>query len=236
MNAFIPRDVPSYTRLVPAGPNQGLTMIPGPFPTSDCFLTDQRSFSDQIDAKSRMHCEAKIDLLGRTPALIQHHVCGLTTECDCEDGEVECADRGHTRNMKFKLNVDQRGDGLTLSLVANAWNPCSPSSRVGGEIDMQAIIKIDLRERTLRFTGVVDSFPAFEAYATINDGAGVTIFTKAPPQGNTVMDLPGNAATKIEGVVLTDPGGGVFKKNETAGMPKFTPLAKRINLLDSVPA
>jgi hypothetical protein len=196
MNAFIPVNVPGYTRVVPAAPYKDLTMIPGPFAYSDCFLTDQRNFSSAVHAKSRMHCEARLDLRGTPPVLTQYHNCDWTTECDCEDGAEECHDKGGTGDMNFALLPVVNGR-IQLQLEANAWNPCSPSSAVGGEIDMQASFVIDLNTKTVRFSGIVDSFPAFEAYATVNDGAGVKIFNLAPPKGNTVMTLPGGAGTHV---------------------------------------
>ncbi len=57
INAFIPKDIPRYTRPVPGSPV--ITMIPGPVlvPGSDCYPTDQRGFSYEVHAKSRMHSE-----------------------------------------------------------------------------------------------------------------------------------------------------------------------------------
>jgi hypothetical protein len=66
-----------------------------------------------------------------------------------------------------------------------------------GGVDMQATFLIDVEGKSLRFTAIIDSFPAVEAYATINDGAGVEIFTRRPPKDNTVMDLPGGASTRV---------------------------------------
>lgn len=229
MNAFIPANVPGYSRVVPRGAHKDLTMIPGPFPTSDCFLTDQRDFSSAVNAKSRMHCEARIDLRASVPTMTEYHNCDWTTECDCEDGDEECKKKGGTGGMKYTLRPTTKGR-VELWLKAHAWNPCSPSSSVGGEIDMQATFLIDLEGKSLRFTAIIDSFPAFEAYATINDGAGVEIFTRRPPKGNTVMDLPGGASTRVEGYELYDPGSGRFVQRITAGAPSFAPLARRITL------
>jgi hypothetical protein len=231
INAFIPLNVEGYTKPVPKGPYKDLTMIPGPTPLSDCFLTDQRGFSPYVQAKSRMHCEARVNFLSKPFVMTQYSNCDYTTECDCEDGDEECKEKGSTKNMNYSMEVtaDRR---FELRLKAHAWNPCSPSSAVGGEIDMQALFAVDLEARTLRFTGVIDAFPAFEAYATINDGAGIEIFTKAPPKGNTVMNLPGDASFKVDGVELYDPGSGMFMRRITAGLPRFTPLAKRIDLHD----
>ena len=80
---------------------------------------------------------------------------------------------------------------IRIRMDCAASNPCSPSSRLFGDIDFTGTIEIDIAQRTIEFNGLLDQFPAFEAYATINDGAGVTMFQESPPTGNTVMNLPG---------------------------------------------
>ena len=47
INAFIPGSIPGLTRIVPAGPHAGRTMIPGPTFANDCFLTDQRGLQQR---------------------------------------------------------------------------------------------------------------------------------------------------------------------------------------------
>jgi hypothetical protein len=44
---------------------------------------------------------------------------------------------------------------------------------------------------------MIDQFPAFEAYATINDGSGIILFQEPPPAGNTVNNLPQSANRPI---------------------------------------
>ena len=51
------------------------------------------------------------------------------------------------------------------------------------------------------FIGLLDSFPAFEAYASLN-GQTKALFTSLPPPGNTVTDLLGDANRPIQGSVL----------------------------------
>ena len=77
INAFIPRDLPGLTKAMPKGRYRGSTMIPGPTPISDCFLTDQRSFSSQINAKSRMHSEFSLKLEGPRSVFTEWHNCDL---------------------------------------------------------------------------------------------------------------------------------------------------------------
>ena len=123
-------------------------MIRGPNPLSDCYLTDQRNFSNDINAKSRMHSEFKVDFAGMRPTITQSHRCDLTTELD-------------------------------------------------REIDFVGTLTIDLVARSVKLDGKIDQFPVFEAYATVNDGVGVTLIQESPPTGNTVMNLPGKANRPI---------------------------------------
>src|SRR6266446_3097432 len=63
-----PNIIPGYTRPVPGNPI--MTMIPGPVlvPGSYCYHTDQRDFSSEVDASSRMHSEARIEFRSGGPA------------------------------------------------------------------------------------------------------------------------------------------------------------------------
>ena len=192
-------------------------MIPGPFPGSDCFYTDQRTFSNNIHAESRMHSEGKLDFTGLKPILTQWHKCDFTIECDCEDGEEECKKKGNTDRMIFKwdmANAFIKAKGVyVIQMVCRSNNPCSPSSRIGGDIDYEGKIFIDLPSRKIAFDGKIDAFPAFEAYATINDGAGVALFREPPPVGHTVMNLPGGANRKIKVSLEDKNSSGIFVKS-----------------------
>ena len=196
INAFIPRNISGLTKTVPAGRHAGQTMIPGPTPISDCFLTDQRSFSNLIHAKSRMHSEFKVALAGSRMEFSQWHNCDFTTECDCEDGDDECHRQGDTSRMRFTFptNPDpSRPFKATLNGASN--NPCHGGSP---DIDYKGTITIDLAARSIEFDGKIDAFPAFEAYATINDGAGVTMFQQLPKAGKTPFNLFGGPSESIK--------------------------------------
>ena len=225
INAFIPRDIQDYTRVVPAGPHAGETMIPGPTPISDCYLTDQRSFDEDIHASSRMHSEVRVDFTSSPPTVTQWHYCNQTTELDCEDGDVEATGFGDTSRMSFHLvpnppGVDPDSGSQTpprstdelvrLEVSCSASNPCAPSARLFGDIDFRGVLEIDTAARTVRFVGRIDEFPAFEAYATINDGAGCPLFQLPPPPGNTVGNLPGDADREIAFAIRDSDGDGVF--------------------------
>ncbi|MFL5033374.1 MAG: hypothetical protein ACJ8E1_26215 [Xanthobacteraceae bacterium] len=69
---------------------------------------------------------------------------------------------------------------------------------------------MNLFKRSLEIDGLIDQFPAFEAYATINDGAAVTLFQIPPPPGNTVMNLPGKANRRVRFRLEDRNGDGIF--------------------------
>ncbi|MGL4420326.1 MAG: DUF3238 domain-containing protein [Gemmataceae bacterium] len=60
-NAFIPRDVPGYTRKIDAGDDAGSTVIPDPGSNLIFWNTCQRSFSTNVNAESKMQLRFRLD-------------------------------------------------------------------------------------------------------------------------------------------------------------------------------
>ena len=90
---------------------------------------------------------------------------------------------------------------VRISVDCAASNPCAPSSRLFGDIDYSGTLTINQGTRVVEFVGNIDQYPAFEAYASMNSGAGIKLFQASPPSGNTVMNLPGNAHRRIKAKV-----------------------------------
>ena len=126
INAFIPRNVPGFTIPYPKDPT--LTMIHGPFnAVSDCFLTDQRSFSSNIAAPSRLHSEITIDLT-RREVVSQDSLSYPTHEVDCEDGDEECKAKGRVfplDNSAFRISRVS-SNGIQLNYSAGFSHPAYP--------------------------------------------------------------------------------------------------------------
>ena len=234
MNAFIPRTVLGYTRLIATGTHAGKTAVPLPavgllnpvnffndmlnaFDTG--YLTDQRDFNQLPGASSRMQSLVEIEL---TPLsfISQNHKSSGTTEVDLKTGDqlgFEVANMSRCRftvtpmapmalqrpspgGAAFSLNAPSSPvfNVLKLRLDAAAGDPLVSAS---ADIDYQGDFMISRDPSgnvTVRFDGKIDAFPAYECYASMN-GVTKTLFTAAPPPGNTVANLLGSAERGISG-------------------------------------
>lgn len=174
------------------GAAAGRRLLPGPSSwVNDCFASDDRGFSDDIAAPSRMHSEFRMEL--PSTDLTEVHWCGETVEFDCEDGEEECRATADTGRMHW---TDKRrvGDVIHVDVAGAANNPCFGGSP---DIDYVGTVSVDLAHRTVSFEGRVNRFPAYEAYATVNDGAGTMVFQEGPT--GDPLDLAGDADHAVSG-------------------------------------
>jgi hypothetical protein len=112
--------------------------------------------------------------------------------------------------MNFTKSLSAGSSKILVEMACSASNPCAPTSRLFGDIDYTGRITIDVGARSLELVGLIDQFPAFEAYATLNDGAGFTLFRMPPPPGNTVMNLPAAADRPVKFRVEDRNGDAVF--------------------------
>jgi hypothetical protein len=240
INAFIPANIPGYTMPVPG--RGGETMIPGPpepgvsagagagwygyvpyayayaYPTltSYGYHTDNRTFNNDIRASSRMHCECTVDMSLGQPVMTQYHRCDQTIAYNKADGSIAKTGYGEIKRMGFQLSSIDR-DTVRIKMKYASSNPCVPPSKRIADINFFGDILIDFGARFLMSTVFLDNFPAFEAYATINDGAGVKLFHRMPEKGSTVVSLVGfagiiaAASRKEEEKLVDEDQDGVFE-------------------------
>lgn len=115
LNAFIPRDIPGYTKTIMKGQHAGKTAIPLPsvarlaqYPTKDWdagYLTDQRSFSSNPRASVRMQSYMKIRLDSNVRLISAPlPTTSGTTEIDMETGkQLGYADADMSRCLSVRL-------------------------------------------------------------------------------------------------------------------------------------
>jgi hypothetical protein len=229
INAFIPKLVAGYTRVIPTGTYVGKTAIPLPLladlnpvnlwkDLSDWFdvgyLTDQRSFDAAPDASVRMRSWVEIDP-SALAVIDKGHESSGTTEVDLKTGTrlgFKVADMSRCTWTIPSIQTAQTSPvfptpvfpgsplapaGLKLQLQAAAGDPL-----VSGAADIdyegQLLVAPVIGGVSVSFDGKIDSFPAFEAYASL-DGKTQQLFKVPPPPGVTVQSLPGSANKPIKG-------------------------------------
>ena len=210
IRAFIPNNHPGnpgYVRGIPSHP--GLFVIPSPavrmvhgvpLPFSDgtCFMTDNRGFSNDIGASSRLVTEFILVIAGNTATVEKANNrdlerTGPSHKVDCNTGvDVVPSKSASTADMHsgtpavadglVEIVVDGRANN-PLSPLLIAGRPISPDIQYGGSFTFNT------NDNTLRFKGSVAIFPAYEAYAQMEGGLLTTVFQSPPTPGSTAVNL-----------------------------------------------
>jgi hypothetical protein len=191
LNAFIPRDITGATTMLREGEYKGLTALS----RQPCYLTEQRNFSSDPRASSRMQSSLKVDLTTSEPVLTQHHRCDDLIQCDPASGEVLRKQCGSTSKMKFSLLATT--PNVLIQMDCRYTDALSRPAHGIGEIEYKGTIKIDPTARSIDIDIMICLFPAFEGYAVINDGPTAILFRHAPPAGVLNLGPPRGANRRI---------------------------------------
>lgn len=152
-----------------------LAKVNGP-PLSDCFLGDNRKFSNAIHASSRTHQEIEIrpDL---TP-LINWKRIGTTHELDCKTDSL--INSGTASRSEVTNGPIVAGRTSAEALIHFSGAASNPLVRAAPAIDFDALFRINMLHRTCSLEIEHDGFPAYEAYVTAGGGAGVPVYRYDP--------------------------------------------------------
>jgi hypothetical protein len=167
-----------------------------------CFLGDDRSFSTDRHASSRLRAAASVRGLGTSSAaLVSDPISSDDTRqvsCDGSDSAVAQAPPSHTGGFSSFAagNVVADPEGgvydnanayvATFELDVSASDPlvlAAPS------VGVSFFISIDPVAATIRVQGVTDLWPAFEGYARADGGAIVPLLQQLPPAGTDPWSL-----------------------------------------------
>ncbi len=202
IKAFIPN---TYERAVPLpGADDGKMMVSTLWLVNRWFLTDQRGFSSDIHAEARMHSEIEIDV-AKGRETYQFHHCYDTVEVDSVTGAEKCRAQGDTDNMRF-YDCSVTPDRLcyTIKLKAGSRNPCvkvgainlAPNLDYLGSITI-TVDTADPSKAVVAFSGKVEKYPAFEMYASANNGEPQTLFQIDVAPRGSIGDLPGGPERSV---------------------------------------
>lgn len=180
VNAFIPKDIPGQTVSVTGpGPHFGKTALS----FGNYFLTDQRSFSADINASHRMQTVVNVDFT--TKSVQGASNCNETVRLG-DNFLVECQQTATASNLLIKsISVGKTPDGKDgyyFTIEGGAKNPCvayTPNAFVP-EINWKLIVFVlkDSNDKiSIGLDGTIEPFPAFEMYASVDNAAAKQIFT-----------------------------------------------------------
>jgi hypothetical protein len=203
LNVFIPFDLSGATVRVGRGPHAGKTALDI---GSALLLTDQRAFSREPGATSRMQSHVSVDLSRSEPVVTITHRCDWTIVCDPRTGEVVCRSRPSARQMGAQV-VSR--DPVVVRLDCATDSPCSGAPPALNQFAYRGTITYRPAARDLSLDLMVGLFPAAEGYRSLNGGAGAIIFHQAPLP-IAAADAPIGARRRIRTTFADGDGSGFF--------------------------
>ena len=183
VNVFIPNKLygeKNFTKVITKNPNyngiQALIFnnIKGVKSNalSGYFLTDNRYFSHDINAKSRIHQEFSLSE-GVFKLINQKTQIGETVMLHLESEGVLCkktADKGDSK-ITYRAHSSNQ---ILVNMKAEVGNPCVLSPYINYDLNF-VITKIDGNIR-IDVTGETDSFPYYEIYARLGNQSSKIIY------------------------------------------------------------
>lgn len=214
INAFIPDEVCQNIGGIEAVIVHGT--FPGtPFPETWFLAGDQRSFSDDIHASSRLHSEVEIGGIDTDTRAInfQFHACGESRALDPNGNIIETGTAPTTDMAFFNLRRNQTVDP-NGGVIDDSDNPDLVQIDVSGSgrvpfsvapfvptIDYVGTLSFDPDSRQARFRGGIDGFPSYEMFVTVDNGPPTQI---GEFSANDPFDLVGDATQHVD-VTVTVP-------------------------------
>lgn len=114
--------------------------------------------------------------------------------------------------MKFSFAATE--PTTLIRMDCKYTDPSAPVAHGIGEIEYKGTIELDPTAHAIDIDLMICLFPAFEAYAKINDGSSAILFRHPPPAGILTLGPPRGAKRRIRSR-LKDRGDGVFEPPAT---------------------
>jgi hypothetical protein len=159
-----------------------------PVPLPRFFAGDQRDFSSDINALSRIHSEVTINgLSGQSQTFTENSFCGETIEVDADGNTIGTGTASSSGvrffNLRGSQTVDPEGGiingppgSVQIDFVGTAGNPLMGAPT----IDYSGTLVIDVVRRIVSVSGARNGFPAYEMYCVV-DGNEVQTLLNAQP-------------------------------------------------------
>ncbi|MBR1156941.1 hypothetical protein [Bradyrhizobium sp. JYMT SZCCT0428] len=217
IRAFIPSKHatdPNYIfNISENGRSVSVLKSPSPFDFVICYLTDQRGFSTDRDASSRITSKASISLF-EGPARLTAGTgeTGTTHAVKCSNGVAVCTDKAGIDNLKWGP-LSEPGSAVRLLIDGAGANPCIALAAVVPSIQYKGEFRIDTSAGKLTFDGHVSQFPSIEAFVIYDKGQPLVLFQE--PAIGTAMNIGSMRPIKKE--VALPIFDGVWKSTDASG-------------------
>jgi len=176
--------------------------MPGMLKASDggCIATDRRSWSNATDASARLSSDFHLVLNDSTPAI---RATRKKVNAATANRQVDCQTTQELAAAPAQLVADQVGEPVQAQektqVTVLAAVPDPQRSWSSSTIGYAATFTYDRNTRTLEYQAATGLFPAYEAYATLNDGPVITVFRSGPLARNestegTSVELKGSVS------------------------------------------
>ncbi|MDT4916863.1 MAG: hypothetical protein QOH89_1563 [Pseudonocardiales bacterium] len=161
--------------------------VPAPYPAHALnyhhFSGDDRGYSTDIHAPSRLHAEIEIvDLQTGHPHESFHWImCGPSHALD-EHFAVVATDTATPHGGFTNLHYDAATGIVSVHFTGTAAMPLLPSP----DVDVNGTFSANVTTGEVSFNGMIDVYPWVEAYAAVNNGSPVNLFQMDPtgtPEG-----------------------------------------------------
>lgn len=187
VRAFIPKEHPTNAGyVIPRPGHPGEFMIPDPLQADTCFSTDHRGFISEEGASARMTSTIAIVLENGNLSVDSKQQTGPTHMLWCKDGNEKGVPKTAETNRMFWGAPAQADGQIQFSLEARANNP-----HIAGSPDIYyaATFLYSVDSKKLNVKATIGDFPAFEAYAQLDGGPVVNVFTRQPADAADVWNL-----------------------------------------------
>lgn len=151
-----------------------------------CFSTDQRGWSDEAGASSRLSSDFHLVIPDSgvpvvRPSQQRVHSAGAIHQVDCQTAQELAV--SPTQLLASVVGTPAQTDAKTqIHILAAVPDPQRPWS--SSTISYDATFTYDRATKTLDYVATTGLFPAYEAYAALNDGSVVTVLRSGPLRRN----------------------------------------------------
>lgn len=201
LRAFIPSSIKDGDYIKKASDGTYVIKAPGlsingqnfGYLAGSCFSTDNRDFSSDLGASSRVMADFIIKFTGRRTMAVElangrsaYGIIGQTHNVNCDTGKDISPPKSASTDSVVIGQVKVSDFMRVFNVKVSAGNPFYAG--LAPAINYEFAVQYDVASTSINFHGTSGNFPAFEGYYEVN-GQTKPIFKLPPASGSTPLSL-----------------------------------------------